>query len=190
MLPAEKLPIRSASSTPFSSSAPVLASSPGYMLRCARMCPQTVPHRRSYSRHAPESKCLAYCHTSLDLGGAGHGGKERMEKGRRAGQGGKENSGRWGGRGERREGRKGWREGRKEEKGRKTIILPEHSNSGSVHTRRSSDGKTYSPHFLGYARQCWEAYRAGRRCSSAGAILPSGFPAGIQQESCVQAGDR
>ena len=33
-----------------------------------------------------------------------------------------------GGRGERREGRKGWREGRKEEKGRKTIILPERSN--------------------------------------------------------------
>ena len=114
-----------------------------------------------------------------------------MKKGRRAGQGGKENRRRGGGRGgERREGRKGWREERKEEKGRKTIILPEHSNSGSVHTRRSSDGKTYSPHFLGYARQCWEAYRACRRCSSAGAILPSGFPAGIQQVSCVQANDR
>ena len=111
---------------------------------------------------------------------------------RKAGEQGKEErrTEEGGGEGERREGRKGWREGRKEEKGRETIILPEHSNSGSVHTRRSSDGKTYSPHFLGYARQCWEAYRAGRRCSSAGAILQSGFPAGIQRESCVQAGDR
>ena len=49
-----------------------------------------------------------------------------------------------GGGGERREGRKGWREGRKEEKGRKTIILPEHSNSGTVHTWRSSDGKRHT----------------------------------------------
>ena len=59
-----------------------------------------------------------------------------MEKGRRAGQGGKENRRGWGG--ERREGRKGWREGRKEEKGRKTIIFPEHSNSGAVHTWHSN----------------------------------------------------
>ena len=103
-----------------------------------------------------------------------------MKKGRRAGQGGKENRRRWGGGGrkkrrkERMERREKGRERKEDNHLARTL---EQWLSAYAALKRWQDIQSS---FAGIRPSVLEAYRDGRRCSSAGATLPSKFPAGIQ----------